>query len=122
MVPAIWFALGTEDLHSGGGRLWWILGQRGLRRVRHYLDDFIVVSLPDSPKCQEDLDIMCHTCGELGLPLAEEKQVGPSTQLVFLGIELDTVHMEIRPSAEKLLQVTKLVASWSMGTGSARSQ
>ena len=67
---------------------------------------------PDSSKCQEDLDIMCHTCGELGLPLAEEKQVGPSTQLVFLGIELDTVHMEIRLPAEKLLQVTELVASW----------
>ena len=90
----------------------WILGQRGLRRVRHYLDDFIVVGPPDSPKCQEDLDIMCHTCGELGLPLAEEKQVGPSTQLVFLGIELDTVHMEIRLPAEKLLHVTELVASW----------
>ena len=90
----------------------WILGHRGLYQVRHYLDDFIIVGPPNSSKCQEDLDTMLHTCEELGLPLAEEKQVGPSTRMVFLGLELDTVQMEIRLPVEKILRIRELVASW----------
>lgn len=90
----------------------WILKQRGLRWVRHYLDDFIVLGPPGAPTCQEHLDTMCQTCTELGLPLAEEKQVGPTTCLDFLGIELDSVKMESRLPAEKLQRTRELVATW----------
>lgn len=60
----------------------------------------------------EHLDTMCQTCTELGLPLAEEKQVGPTTCLDFLGIELDSVKMESRLPAEKLQRTRELVATW----------
>ena len=90
----------------------WILRQWGLHQVRHYLDDFIVIGPPKSSRCQEELSIMCHTCEELGLPLAAEKQVGPTTCLDFLGIELDTVHMEIRLPEVKLARTRELVATW----------
>ena len=33
-------------------------------------------------------------CSELGVPLAEEKTVGPSTVTTFLGIELDSIKFE----------------------------
>jgi len=54
-----------------------------------------VVGTPRSLECKENLDTMPCTCRELNLPLAEEKSVGPATLLDFLGIELDTVQMEI---------------------------
>lgn len=90
----------------------WILRQRGLHQVRHYLDDFIVVGPPKCLRCWEELSIMCRTCEELGLPLAAEKQVGPATCLDFLGIELDTIHMEIHLPEVKLACTRELVATW----------
>lgn len=33
---------------------------------------------------------------ELGVPLAEDKYVGPTNNLVFLGLEIDTVAMMVR--------------------------
>ena len=94
----------------------WILRSRGggggVRDVEHYLDDFITVGPPRSPVCNENLDIVGDTCRELNLPLAEEKRVGPVTLLDFLGIELDTVQMEIRLPPAKLMHTKELVASW----------
>ena len=90
----------------------WILRLRGVRNVKHYLDDFIVVGPPRSLECKENLDTMRCTCRELNLPLAEEKSVGPATLLDFLGIELDTVQMEIRLPEGKLVRTKELVASW----------
>ena len=62
--------------------------------------------------CQEHLGIMWQTCYELGLLLAEEKQVGPTSCLEFLGIELDTVKIEIHLPRKKLQCTTELAASW----------
>ena len=55
---------------------------------------------------------MCRTCEELGLPLEAEKQVGPATCLDFLGIELDTIHMQIRLPEVKLACTRELVVMW----------
>ena len=41
-------------------------------------------------------------CDELGVPMAPEKTVGPSSVLSFAGIELDTCKMEARLPLDKL--------------------
>ena len=41
--------------------------------------------------CKQYLDTFLHICNEIGLPMAADKTVGPTTCLTFLGIELDTV-------------------------------
>ena len=48
----------------------------------------------------------------LGVPLAPSKIVGPTTRLVFLGIELDTVAMEARLPAEKLSRLRSSIFTW----------
>ena len=48
----------------------------------------------------------------LGIPLAVEKVEGPTTSLVFLGIQLDSRQMEARLPPVKLIKVQELVASW----------
>ena len=48
-------------------------------------------------------------CAELGVPLAEEKTVGPSTVITFLGIELDAIKFEARFPQGKLSKAKQSV-------------
>ena len=79
-APAIFSAL-AEALE-------WVLRQRGVHGVLHYLDDFLFLGAPATSECSKALAITIATCTELGVPLAQEKIEGPSTSLTFLGIRL----------------------------------
>lgn len=43
--------------------------------------------------CHKLVQVLTQVCMEFGVPLAEEKSVGPTTHLTFLGLELDSVFM-----------------------------
>ena len=51
-------------------------------------------------------------CEQLGVPLAPDKTVRPTTSLQFLGITLDTVSMEARLPDEKLAQCRSRIRSF----------
>ena len=67
----------------------------GVSYLIHYSDDYLTMGPPQSIVRQQNLGIFISLCGELGVPLAAEKLEGPSTSLCFLGIILDTQHIEI---------------------------
>ena len=90
----------------------WLLHQRGIPHVLHYLDDFIIISLPHSPQGRESLSRLRQLCGELGVPIAEHKMDGPTTCLMFLGIEIDTVAGQLRLPGEKLQRLQALLRQW----------
>ena len=90
--------------------LQWILLQRGLPNLLHYLDDFLFVESPGAPGVA--LEVACSTCAALGVPIAPEKLEGPTTCVTFLGIELDSSHLVARLPADKLARVQHLVAEW----------
>ena len=48
-------------------------------------------------------------CAKLGVPLAEEKTVGPSTIITFLGIELDSIKFEAHFPQGKLSKAKQSV-------------
>ena len=80
--------------------LQWILVQKGLT-ILHYLDDFILVS--DSfKKADAQKQLLIDTFKTLGVPLETSKLEGPATCLTFLGIEFDTVNLQIRLPPQKL--------------------
>ena len=56
------------------------------------LDDFLIIERENS-LCSTSLSKFLKTCDELGVPMAPEKNVGPSTVSCFAGIELDTSEM-----------------------------
>jgi len=58
------------------------------------------------------LDKVLATFDSLQLPIAPEKPEGPTTSLMFLGIELDTVCMVRRLPRDKLTGVKQTVLSW----------
>ena len=54
----------------------------------HYLDDFAVLGSPNSAERAEALNTLQKVAGELGIPLAEDKQDGPTSKIVFLHITI----------------------------------
>ena len=90
----------------------WIIRNKGIHNVFHYLDDFIVIAPPRSAECAQALATITQTCVILGVPLAEHKFDGPSTCLTFLGIEVDTVAGQLRLPQEKLHRLQSLLESW----------
>ena len=69
--------------------------------------------LPGSLACAVALQVALATCNELGMPVAVEKLVGPTTRIVFLRIELDSMSMQIRLPDERLCNLKALIAKWS---------
>ena len=56
--------------------------------------------------------LMLKTCEAMGAPVEEEKSEGLPTSLAFLGIELVSVAMEMRLSADKLCSLKEVLISW----------
>ena len=92
--------------------LTWILNYHGLVDfVIHYLDDFFLCAEKKST-CQLWMDIFHSIMDELGIPIADDKTVGPLTCIVFLGIEIDTIEQCLRLPREKLDQIMSLLVDW----------
>lgn len=78
--------------------------------VIHYLDDFCGGGVSED-KAKRMLDSLLDTFNELGVPVAPEKVEGPTTCLKFLGLEVDTVALQVRIPEDKLNDLKELVAS-----------
>ena len=85
--------------------------ERGITRVKHYVDDFITVG-ETLDECNRNVIVMHETCDEADMSIELEKNEGPATFITFLGLQLDTDKMEIRLPLEKLEWLKILVASW----------
>ena len=96
-APAIFSAL-AEGLK-------WILRQRGIRGIIHYLDDFLLLGQPDSDECSYAMSQTWQVCEELGVPLAEGKVEGPTSALTFLGITLSSHPLLVSLPQEKLVNL-----------------
>ena len=90
---------------AAGDALQWVMEERGVSWVGHYIDDFITVGDPGSTMCGHHLEIMKSVCQQAGMPTALDKEEGPTTVLHFLGMELDTNQLVIRLPLEKLEQL-----------------
>ena len=101
-----------KNFNSVADVLEWRLKHLGLQQVFHYLDDFLIVAPPHSPRCKEELQVLLQCFDRLGVPVAERKLVGPTDCLTFLGIKLDTTHMIRRLPAHKLRELKELVEEW----------
>ena len=90
----------------------WCVTQQGIRHIYHYLDDFVVLGSPSMAECSAYLSVLQRVCQELGVPLAPEKQNGPTEVLTFLGIEIDTIRQELQLPMEKLQSLLQMVNKW----------
>ena len=70
--------------------------------LEHYLDDFLFGGRKGTRDCHLMLSSFNTTCDLFGVPLASEKTEGPTTVIIFLGLELDTILMQIRIPLAKI--------------------
>ena len=82
--------------------LQWIIQRRRAQPLFHYLDDYITVGPPNSELCQINLDTIKSVCAHTGVPLEDGKCEGPTTCIIFLGMELNSVAKTIRLPDDKL--------------------
>ena len=90
----------------------WLVRQKGVQWLGHYLDDFLILGSPDSDECAIGLRILLDIFRKLDIPMALEKLEGPALKLPFLGIELDTRSLTLRLPPGKLCELKALVATW----------
>ncbi len=83
----------------------------GIKHIVYYLDDYLLIN-ESFDLCKNDLEQFQKMCSHLGVPLAVEKTVGPSTCLTFLGIEIDTVAQELRLPLQKVHKAQKLITKF----------
>ena len=92
--------------------LWILTTVFNITFMVHYLDDFLICNVSHA-KCKEDMDCMQSVFSQLGVPLAPDKVIGPSTCLTYLGIEIDSHNQSIRLPPDKLADLITLLHSWS---------
>lgn len=80
-----------------------------MNSLDHYLDDFIFAGEQNSNHCHKLVVTFSEACSQLGVPIAEEKSIGPCTKLVFLGLEIDSVNMLIRIPLHKVKELHDLI-------------
>ena len=92
--------------------LMWILHTRGIQYGLHYLDDFLLLGPANSHLCHQALHTTLSTIAEAGFTVAPDKTEGPAQKLVYLGIEIDTISMELRLPQDKLTRLRAMLCNW----------
>ena len=90
--------------------LQWILVQKGINNLLYYLDDFIFVT-KSLEEAKRNMQTLISTFTSLGVPLEPSKLEGPVNCLTFLGIEMDTVTLQLRLPKDKLRCLKEGLAS-----------
>ena len=81
----------------------------------HFADDFLFCAGVGSKSlsCQHLVSIFEDVCAKLGVPLAKEKSVGPTTEIVYLGLKIDSVKQTVSIPEEKVQAIIAKVENAS---------
>ena len=81
----------------------------GINTIFHLLDDFLTVDSPSD--CGErTMALLTLIFNKLNIPLSVKKTVGPTCELEYLGIVLETLKMEARLQREKIDRIVKMIS------------
>ena len=114
------FRLGSEFFERCSDAIRFIMKQHGRNALFNFIDDLIYVSLPS--KIHESYEFLLYLLQELGLEISESKLVQPSTQVICLGILVDTVNRTISIPPDKLQDIKNICKSWVNKTTCTKNQ
>ena len=86
------------------GRVWvWLIHQRPDFKgaTCRYMDDLLIMCPPSDNDPMASVRAVCELSQEIGLPLAQEKTVLPTTEIVFLGLTIDSNSLTIKVPEDK---------------------
>ena len=79
-------------------------------RVLHYADDFFIMGTESGVNsCSRVLRCFEDVCVRVGVPLANEKTVGPVSCLTYLGLEIDSANQVVRIPISKIKKLVTVV-------------
>ena len=84
----------------------------GIRWLIHYLDDYFLAGPAGCSDCATHLQSYLLTCSRLGVPIAMEKVEGPTTNLTFLDLELNSTTRQISLSPDKHRDILTELQAW----------
>ena len=79
-------------------------GNNQISKQKRYMDDILAMFAPSDPDPLASIKVLNELCEDIGLPLAEDKYVPPTTLLTFLGIAIDTRHQTLVVPEDKLVK------------------
>jgi len=103
IVHKIGLRSAPKNFYALVGAVDWIARHRGVLEADHYLDDFIIIGPPQSKGCASSLEVLVETCQQLGVPVTVHNCQGLTICLEFLGIEINTIAMELGLPQDKLM-------------------
>ena len=73
--------------------------------LKHYVDDFLFAGEANTDHCLIIMKNFIFCCDQMGFPIASEKTVWPTTCIVYLGLEIDSMEMVVRMPEEKIQEL-----------------
>ena len=92
----------------------------GHNALLNYIDDLIYIGLPS--KIHESYAFLLSLLQDLGLEVSQKKLVPPSTEVVCLGILINTVDKTISIPSEKLQEIKVMCETWKHKKSCTRTQ
>ena len=93
------------------GLEWILKHNHGLQRVIHILDDFFIAE-SSRLACLTSFSTLLRVFMSLRAPVVASKTIGPSQEIEFMGIVLDSIRMEARLPQDKLSRIYELLTSF----------
>ena len=95
------------------GLEWILKSNYGLQHVIHILDDFFIAER-SKLACLSSFSTLLRVFMSLKAPVVASKTIGPSQEIEFMGIVLDSVRMEARLPQDKLSRINELLNSFKI--------
>ena len=90
----------------------WFARQKRTGPLLHYLDHILTMGEPDSPDGSVNLTILLSVLKYPEIPVTYDKLEGTSTRVMFIGIEIDMVAMELSLPERKPWKLQELTQDW----------
>ena len=104
------FRLGSGIFERCSDAIRYIMKNFGHNALMNYIDDLIYIGLPS--KIYNSYSQLLSLLKELGLEISQSKLVPPSTSVVCLGIQVNTVARTLSIPDEKLAEIRQLCEQW----------
>ena len=91
---------------------WVVIQQARHNSMAHLLDDFLFAGPRGTSVCFQLVSAFEFVCRKIGVPIAHDKSVEPTTIMVFLGLELDTNEMSVRVPVHKVMELQTLIQTF----------
>ena len=93
------------------GLEWILKNNYGIQHAIHILDDFFIAER-SKLACLTNFSTLLHVFMSLKAPVVASKTMGPSQEIEFMGIVLDSMRMEARLPQDKLSRISVLLNSF----------